>query len=200
MIHPIRKNYLLVFLLALSMLYACQSEKAPGQDHAGNFDESVYLEKGKAIASASFAALSVQLQAAMQEGGLPKAVEYCQLQAYSLTDSLSELHQATIRRTSLQVRNPLNLPNDREKAVLEEYAHGVEQGKPLAPIVAALDEGQIAFYAPIKVNAFCLQCHGKVGESLREADYGVIKERYPDDQATGYQDGDLRGMWSIRFR
>jgi hypothetical protein len=27
----------------------------------------------------------------------------------------------------------------------------------------------------------------------------MIEERYPDDRATGYELGDLRGMWSIRW-
>lgn len=62
-----------------------------------------------------------------------------------------------------------------------------------------MDKQKIAFYAPIKVNAFCLQCHGELGQTLQEEDYAMIKERYPGDQALGYVNGDLRGMWSIQW-
>lgn len=163
-------------------------------------EQTAYLDQGKAIAGATFAALSARLQVAIQEGGVPNAISYCNLQAYPLVDSLSAVHQAQIRRTSLQERNPKNAPTAVEKPVLEAYASQAAAGDELGPLVVQLEDGNVAFYAPIKVNAFCLQCHGKIGETLSEENYAVIKENYPSDRATGYTDGDLRGMWSIQFR
>lgn len=75
-----------------------------------------------------------------------------------------------------------------------------KSGQALKPIVKQVDDQTIAFYAPIKVNAMCLQCHGKVGETLKSEDYAVIQKYYPNDKAVGYVDGDLRGMWSIQFK
>jgi len=52
---------------------------------------------------------------------------------------------------------------------------------------------------PIFIAApVCLQCHGepaKLAPGVAEA----LKELYPDDQATGYSLGDLRGAISIRI-
>lgn len=161
---------------------------------------AAYLEKGKAIAGATFTALSSRLQAALQEGGVPNAIEYCQLNAYPLVDSLSEVHQATIRRTTLKVRNPEDQPTALEREILETYARQDAGGEKIGPMVKALEGQEVAFFAPIRTNAFCLQCHGMPGENLKEEDYALIRQHYPEDQAIGYQDGDLRGMWSIRFR
>lgn len=161
---------------------------------------AAYLEKGKAIAGATFTELSSRLQAAMQEGGVTLAVEYCQLNAFPLVDSLSKVHGADIRRTTLKVRNPKDKPSALEQEVLETYAQQDAKGETIGPIVKALEDQEVAFFAPIRTNAFCLQCHGKPGETLKEEDYALIRQHYPEDKAIGYQDGDLRGMWSIRFR
>ncbi|NRB50381.1 MAG: DUF3365 domain-containing protein [Saprospiraceae bacterium] len=188
------------FLLLLLILSACQNQKTTNQESPITaFDESEYITKGKAVASASFAALLGRLQAAMRDGGVPKAVEYCQLTANALMDSLSQVHQASIRRTSTRVRNPLNLPDASEQAILAQYQDSINTGGKISPIVKEVDQGRIAFYAPINVKAFCLQCHGKLGETLSKENYAVIKNRYPADKATGYREGDLRGMWSITF-
>ena len=45
----------------------------------------------------------------------------------------------------------------------------------------------------------CLKCHGKIGETLNEDDYTIIKKIYPDDKAIGYDNENLRGIWSIQF-
>ena len=115
-------------------------------------------------------------------------------------DSLSQAHNATIRRASLKVRNPKDKPTSAELAVLEEYHAHVKAGEPLLPMVKAIDGSRAAYYAPILIQEACLQCHGKLGETLKEEDYAVIEKLYPEDEAVGYQAGDLRGMWSVTFQ
>lgn len=193
------KLLFLSFALLLTAVFSCENQSSNQEEAAAPVSDSVYLEKGKLIAAATFAALSGKLQAAMAEGGVPNAVEYCNLAAYPLVDSLSKVHQADIRRTSLKVRNPENSPSEAEKTALEFYAQAMSAGQALRPQVQRSDDGVI-FYAPIQINAFCLQCHGKVGETLRAEDYAVIQKLYPEDRAVGYSEGDLRGIWSIRFR
>ncbi|HHM20938.1 MAG TPA: DUF3365 domain-containing protein [Bacteroidetes bacterium] len=191
-----------LFIVAFfTFIYSCENKPQEKQaaPAAGN-KEKVYLEKGKKIAQATFAVLGGQLQAALKEGGVSKAVQYCNLAAYPLVDSLSRVHQADIRRTSLKVRNPKNAPTPEEKAILQQYEKTAKEGGPLKPVVKEENDHTIAFYAPIKVNAFCIQCHGVPGQTLKEEDYSVIKKLYPDDKAIGYSDGNLRGMWSIRFK
>lgn len=192
------KIFFLLFISFFTFLFACEGKKEPS-DNESKFDEKAYFEKGQAIAAATFTALSGKLQSAMKEGGVPNAVEYCNLAAFPLVDSLSNVYKASIRRTSFKVRNPKDAPSQVEKGVLEEYEKTASTGGDLKPIVKQMENGKVVFYAPIKVNAFCLKCHGKIGETLKEEDYSVIKKAYPEDEAIGYVDGDLRGMWSIKF-
>jgi hypothetical protein len=159
-----------------------------------------YTTQGKTIAAATFAQLSQRLQKSMHRGGVAEALSYCNVAAIPLVDSLSQVHQAMIKRTSLKVRNPQDAPTATEKVILEDYAKAHQSGQQLAPIVKELPSGDMAFYAPIQVNDFCLKCHGKVGQTLITEDYTIIKKLYPQDKATGYVAGDLRGMWSITLK
>jgi hypothetical protein len=38
-----------------------------------------------------------------------------------------------------------------------------------------------------------------VGETLTVENQAIIAAKYPEDKATGYQAGDLRGLWHITF-
>lgn len=187
--------------------FSCRNSGGSNEGSAGQAppalsaeEREAYLGKGAEITGATFVALSGQLKSALQEEGVAGAVQYCNLVAYPLVDSLSRVHQADIRRTSLKVRNPEDEPTAAERAVLEEYHAKKATGEPLLPKVEATGASAVAFYAPILIQETCLKCHGKIGETLMEEDYAIIKKLYPEDEATGYQAGDLRGMWSVTFR
>lgn len=202
-----KTKILLTFFGLLLALAACKNDRTadtPPADAAApaltEAEKTQYREKGQEIALATFGALSSQLKAALQEGGVAHAVQYCNTVAYPLVDSLSAVHDAEIRRTTLKVRNPADAPTEAERTVLEAYHAQAAAGEELKPVVQAVDEQTIAFYAPIKMQGLCLSCHGKLGETLQPADYAVIKSLYPEDEAIGYSDGDLRGMWSISFQ
>lgn len=189
----------LIILGILSLSYCDQNNSDTADSNTKN-SNTAYIQKGKTIASATFATLSGNLQKAMKEGGVPNAIKYCNLNASPLVDSLSQVYKAEIRRTSLKVRNPKNKPTTKELQQLEKYQKSMEAGEALKPLVQEIIPGTIAFYAPIHVMPLCEKCHGKAGETLKEEDYQVIQQHYPEDKATGYASGDLRGMWSISFK
>lgn len=183
-------------LLALTLLaLGC----APDSEPATAFDPAPWVERGVAVTSASFSVMSSRLAAQLQAGGVPAAIDYCSLAAYPLTDSLSAAHSADIRRTALRYRNPANAPSDTERAVLDLFAETLASGDQPRPRAVPQEDGSVMFYAPILLAEPCTACHGVVGEDISENDYALIRERYPDDEATGFRPGDLRGMWSIRF-
>jgi len=195
-----------VFISSLFFLAACGGESestaeetSPSVETLSESERAMYLQEGKSIAGATFAALSGQLQKALQEGGVQNAVDYCNVVAYPLVDSLSKVHDATIRRTSLKIRNPKDTLTPHEQVALESYQQKVENGEQLQPSVNLTDAGTVAFYAPIMTMELCLKCHGKVGEELAQADYELIQELYPEDEAIGYSEGEWRGLWSIEF-
>jgi hypothetical protein len=183
-----------IFLLLLS---ACTTTQKTVE--LSEKEQKDYLQKGQMLAQQSFAALSGRLMAAIEQGGIPHAVKYCNVAALPLIDSLSNAHQANIRRTSLKVRNRQDVAQGWEKEVLEAYQILLAEGKKPAPMVKKLDQKRVAFAMPIFIAQPCLKCHGKLGETLNEQHYTTIKQLYPQDQAIGYVDGDWRGMWSITF-
>ncbi len=161
--------------------------------------DNTYLEKGQKMALSTFGVLSQNLQKAMKEGGVSNAVNYCNLTASPLVDSLELLNNVSIKRTSLKIRNPNNKPADYERMQLEKYQKQFELGKKLKPTLYSHND-QTTFYAPIHVMPLCQKCHGTIGGELMKEDYETIQNLYPTDKAIGYKSGDLRGMWSITFK
>ncbi len=140
------------------------------------------------------------LKMALQESGPKGAIEFCNVQAYPLVDSVQDNMDVTIRRTSLKVRNPDNEPGQLEKQILEAYHYNIEQGMDLNANVQGTEDGYLLYTQPIVIeNSLCLNCHGKIGETVSQDTYQLIKELYPADSATGFERGSLRGMWSIKM-
>lgn len=158
-----------------------------------------YRHQGSQAAQATFGVLSGQLMSALKEGGVPNAIDYCNVAAYPLTDSMAQAMQAHIRRTALRYRNPQNAPTEAERRVLEQFQAQMQQDGPIKPVVEPYGPDSVAFYAPIVLQAPCQKCHGEVGTDIAPDDYDLITQRYPEDQAVNFAEGDLRGMWSIRF-
>ena len=200
------KTPMFLFLLLALSFAACTPAPKESEERADqeippltSEGQQQYLEKGKAMASATFAELSGRLTQALARGGVQEAVQYCNVVAMPLVDSLSKANNATIRRSSLKVRNPADKPTPAERAILNEYHTLASQGADIKPRVQLLENGEVGFFAPIRIMPLCLQCHGKVGEDISREDYALIKALYPEDEATGYVNEELRGIWSIAF-
>ena len=51
---------------------------------------------------------------------------------------------------------------------------------------------------PLIVAPVCIICHGPK-ETMAPEVKRMLTERYPEDRATGFQDGDLRGAISVKI-
>lgn len=158
-----------------------------------------FQAEGQKIAMQSYQVMSGELASAMQNGGVKQAVQYCNVHANRITDSLAAFYGATIRRATDRPRNQKNRVNEKETMVLDIWKEKVANGEELKPTVFE-DDGEAHFYAPIRVKAQCLNCHGEVGKTMSEKNVKVISALYPEDRATGYKRDDLRGMWHITFK
>lgn len=195
-------KYLYSFIIFISVLFlaTCSDETSSSNTSKSLTDSNQDpLQKGKMLAFTTFATLSSNLQNAMQEGGVPNAVKYCNLSAAPIVDSLQNLYQATIKRTSLKTRNPDNQPSEIELQQLHLFQNQMKADQELAPVIRPISKDKVAYFAPIHVSPLCQKCHGKIGDSLNEQDYKTIQHLYPQDKAIGYEPDDLRGMWSITF-
>lgn len=155
---------------------------------------------GMEIAAATQAELLKVVQGAMASGGPAYAVQYCNVEALDLKDSLSTLHNCTIQRLSTKFRNPADKPlTEIETEQLKSYEMLHSEGKALTPSVHILGD-QVEYYQPIMIGSgACLLCHGDPATQIAKETLSIIMELYPDDLATGYAMNDFRGVWKITF-
>lgn len=191
-----------ILIVALAFMISCSSEEKA--EDITSFDspafQRLYLEKGHKISEDSFNALRLNLMQAMGANGISGAAEFCNIEAYPITDSLSEAFDAQIRRTTLKWRNPKNQPTEKEREILEFFESVHNAGTQPKDSLIKLNDDEIWYVRPIFVQGICQNCHGSLGSTLAENNYEVIKKLYPEDAAVGYKSGDLRGMWSIKLK
>lgn len=186
--------FILIFLFAL--IISCssnQNEKISSEVY------SEYTQKGNEISGKAQGVLLANVSSAMQKGGPEYAIEFCNLQASSLIDSLSEANNCTISRVSAKNRNPENdLKNEKEKQLWNHYAEKLNDGNASDTLLRS--ENALVYYKPIKTAMpACLKCHGVPGEDIQTATFRKIQALYPNDKATGYDLNEFRGMWKIAF-
>ncbi|MYM63293.1 DUF3365 domain-containing protein [Pseudomaricurvus sp. HS19] len=138
------------------------------------------------------AQLKAALQGSMAAGGPVAAIDTCQLQAPAIAAGLTESGWS-VGRTSERLRNPANKPSPELMALLREYAANSE----LPARATLLEDGSKLYVSPIKVGPLCLNCHGT---ELQPEVQRQLSLRYPEDQATGYQAGDFRGLFWVRYQ
>ena len=159
-------------------------------------DKAALTADAKAAAMALGSSLKSQLQAAMKAGGPTEAVAVCHKIAPAVASSLSAQHGVTLTRVSLKNRNPeMGVPNDWQTAVLQDFEARKLAGE--APDQLAYSEivdGEHRFMKAIPTAKVCLTCHGT---DVKPEVKAKIDEFYPEDRATGYAEGDIRGAFVV---
>jgi hypothetical protein len=172
-------------LLALSFTAALSANAAEDEAPAGGTPEG----------AAHLAPFKQQLMGALMAGfarGPVEAVDSCHLQAPEIAAGLSG-GGVQLGRTSHRLRNPANAGPDWATEVLQGY---LEQSGGWTPKTVALAGGREGYVEPIVTQPLCLTCHGT---SVAPEVLDAIAERYPEDQATGFETGDLRGVFWVSY-
>ena len=156
------------------------------------------IEKGNLASGMLMKSLGTQLKAAMKSGGPESAIHVCGQVAGPITKTTNEkLKGISVTRTSLRVRNPGNAPDEIDLRVLNDWQKIVDAGEKLpANQVVEVDAKKARFYKPIMIQEVCLKCHGKT-ESLAPKLVALLDEKYPQDKARGFANGDLRGVFRV---
>lgn len=159
--------------------------------------EAEVLARAQAAAKQLGQTLKTRLVGAMTEGGPEAAIELCSAEAQSITSAASAESGVRLGRASLRTRNPSNVPPAWVRAWLEEQGERPVEGVEGFARVSGGPEGRRAeFLMPIGVEGPCLVCHGDPG-AMPDGVRSLLEERYPEDRATGYALGDLRGaLWA----
>jgi len=162
---------------------------------AGTIDKKAAVEEAKKITMAFGGALKKELKTAMKAGGPINALEICNTRATPIATEKAKEFNATISRVSLKNRNPINIPNEWQKAVLEDFDARAAKGEDVkkmgfSEIIEHDGKKQLRFMKALPTGEVCTKCHGTNIDPKVQA---KITELYPDDKATGYSIGQVRG-------
>lgn len=162
-----------------------------------------YRRWADTIAKSYLGTLQTILFSELQKG-IPTAIRVCADTAQKLTQQFSKKYNAQIRRVSLKPRNPADTADWHERKILIFFEQQKQRNILLDTLVVidSLTIGGIRYYRylkPIVISTpLCLNCHG-TQETIPKEIQVFLQERYPNDQATGYKFGDLRGALSITW-
>ncbi len=182
-----KQNYFLIAVSAI-LLLSCKSK-------IDNATYSEILKKGNETATLAQSVLLANVGQAMQTGGSVYAVEFCNLKASIIVDSLNSANNCVISRISAKNRNLENgLKTNSDQILWSIFETGI--------LNDTIIQGnkKLIYYKPIKTALpACLKCHGDLGSDIDSATSEKLKNLYPADLATGYKLNDFRGLWKIEF-
>lgn len=177
---------------ALSLL-ACGDAKdqgGAGPLAVSAMDADMQARRTRALAARDvlLKTLGGKLKSTLGAEGPVAAIHVCKEAAPAIAAEVSAEHGLKIGRTSFRLRNASNqVPAWAQTAV----DHRVKE-----PTWFALENGDLGGLLPIMVQPLCTMCHGAEaaqGKDLRSA----LREHYPEDRATGFSVGDLRGWFWV---
>lgn len=149
--------------------------------------QTAQQQRGIDAIQAMAGSLMGELTAALDEGGPDGAIEVCSMRAPEIAGMISNQYGVILGRTSHRLRNPSNLPPG--------WAVELVQNQAAEPTWLVGPDGRVAGLLPIPTRAECGMCHGP-REEISEEVLAKLDEYYPEDTATGFAEGDLRGwIW-----
>ena len=128
-----------------------------------------------------------------------EALDVCSAEAQGITQAIREQEGIDLRRTALRYRNPKNKPDDYERAWMEKALKRTDVNPAGESEVLATSDGgrELRYIRPLYLAPLCTECHGPQ-DGLSPQVIAALKQRYPDDRATGFIPGELRGIVSVR--
>lgn len=184
-----------VSIILILFFAACNPQQQKTDKSSNAIDTTAYLQKGDSISAIVQKVLLANVMQAMKSGGPANAVSFCNERAIPFTDSLAKAHNCLIQRVSDKYRNPANKLTVQDQEIWTRMSTAAT-----ANTISGSENGHLVFYKPIKIAMpACLACHGTPGKETDPKTIEIIKQKYPEDLATGYKEGDLRGMWKITF-
>lgn len=163
--------------------------------YANDFDQNSITNEAKTISKIFMKTLKSELKQAMVTGGPLNAIEVCNTKAIPITEEVARNYNVKLRRVSLKNRNPDNTPTLWQKAVLEDFDDRAKKGENIktmhfSEIVEYNGKKQFRFMKAIPTGDGCLVCHGtNIAPIVQEK----LAKLYPEDKATGYKKGQVRG-------
>lgn len=142
-------------------------------------------------------------QKTMERADMLKAITVYATDVPEMTKRFTEKTGYRLKRVSLNVRNPDNTPDYYERRILREFEAMQMEGSlkktTVHKKVVSQDGGKyLRYMKPIVIERSCLNCHGRASKMPTDVKK-FIRRFYPDDEATGYRLGEVRGAISVKI-
>lgn len=153
------------------------------------------VSRADAIVAAIHDSLLWELNEGLAQGGPTLAISMCHVDATRVAQRVSRAEGVAAGRTSDRLRNPHNAPRRWAADLVRANA-----GRRAAEVEGfAVDLGsRIGVLRPIAHRERCAGCHG-APSSLSAAVRAELAERYSDDRATGFREGEIRGWYWVEL-
>ena len=194
-------------LVMLASLSACNRDDAGAQEQAPSAKPAEQpiegpIPRARSMSMSFASKLQSTLLAAIEAGGPAHAIGICKHDAPAIAAAQAS-DGWTLSRTALRVRNPANASTSWQRDVLATWQEQIDAGK--VDDVASLEwftiiEGErgkeLRYMRAIALGGVCLACHGPA-DQLSDEVRSALAQQYPDDEATGFEVGDLRGAFVV---
>ena len=165
-------------------------------------EQAAMAAEAREAAGALIQRLGGELKAAMGGSGPTGAISICKERAPRIAADVSRQFNFDVKRVSPKNRNPAAIPDAWEaeaQAGLEKRLAAGETPETLDTwqVVSTSTGKQFRYARALPVQPVCLICHGDPA-TMSDALKARLAAEYPQDQATGYRPGMVRGIVSIR--
>ena len=169
------KRFFLIVLLFITVIFGrCGGDKQEKTDSQ--------LEQAKALG----------------QGGAVKAIEVCRVKAPKISQIFS-INGVKIRRVAERYRNLDNRATTRQLEILAGFKDSLTAPKYVGEWTSSDSGETYHYYKPIYTQPLCLNCHGGL-QTLSPGVIDAVRKYYPNDKATGFKVGELRGMFVVEIQ
>lgn len=151
------------------------------------------VSRADVVIDAMLDALLWELNSGLEQGGPTLAIKSCHVDSTRVSQRIGRESGLAAGRTSDRLRNPTNAPRPWAAPLVREYAG--RQAREVDGFVVDLGD-KVGVMRPIVQRPICGACHGRPGQ-FATAVKAELKERYPVDRATGFEDGQIRGWFWV---
>lgn len=184
-----------LILLSVILLGGCTNQAV---------NQTEYLENSRQTAKQFMQKLGGQLKQQIKTGGIESAIPVCKQIAPAIAAEYST-NGKLVKRVSSKARNTKQgIPDEWELETLNAFdatiksdakAMQLEKGE----VTKEADGHYYRYAKAIRIKPVCLSCHGS-DTDIKPSVKTVLAKNYPNDVATGYKLGELRGAISIKHK
>lgn len=167
---------------------------------AAEEDMTALMGEAKTLIETFAGTLQGELKSAIQAGGPVNAISVCNEKAPQIALDAPSDPAWTIGRSSHRLRSPDNAADAYTAAAIEDFVAREAAGEALDTLMQAeiVEENGARVFRMVKAiptGEACLACHG--GDNVNEDVVAKLAELYPTDQARGFSQGQMRGVFTL---